>query len=274
MNYRMIFKTGIVSLIMIFAISCETLKEINLYSPSDDAKLGKQLNEEIKKNPKEYPVYRNTYATNYVQNMLNEIVKSPLIKYRKQFAYKVTLIDNDKVVNAFATPGGYIYVYTGLLKLLDNEATLAAIIAHEIAHAERRHSTKRMTKAYGLQMAADIALGKESGKTAEVAANLFSGLALLENSRDDEYEADEYSFKYLKSTGKWYPGGIVYFFDKVSSGSKGGGSDAFKTLLSTHPLGPDRVKAVNELMKKNNVPPPTEKNLKRRPYLEFKKRLD
>jgi predicted Zn-dependent protease len=162
-----------------------------------------------------------------------------------------------------------------LLKFVDNEATLAGIIAHEIGHAENRHSTKRMTKAYGTQLLTQLALGDSKNKTAEMAANLFSGLALLKNSRDDEYEADLASFRYLLTTGKWYPGAIRLFFDKIDGSTKGRSdvAEGFKTLLSTHPLGPDRVEAVDNLLKQNNVPPPNESNLRYREYLEFKKLL-
>ena len=91
-------------------------------------------------------------------------------------------------------------VYTGLLKFIDNEATLAGVLGHEIAHAERRHATQRITKAYGVQILLSIVLGEKPAQIAEITANLFAGLALLTNSRADETEADEYSFGYLKST--------------------------------------------------------------------------
>ena len=144
--------------------------------------------------------------------MVNQIINSPKVEYRKQFAYKVEIINDDKTVNAFCTPGGYIYVYTGLLKKLDNEAALAGVLGHEIAHAENRHSTQRMTKAYGASILTSIVLGNDAGQLEQLGANLLTGLALLKNSRDDEMEADEDSFYYLEST-KWFPGGIKFFFE-------------------------------------------------------------
>jgi predicted Zn-dependent protease len=170
------------------------------------------------------------------------------------------------VVNAFCTPGGYIYVYTGLIKMIDNEATLAAVLAHEIAHAERRHSTKRMTNALGLEMISSLALGNESDETSKVVANLFTGMALLKNSRDDEYESDESSFLYLKSVNKWYPGAMKMFFDKMSDAPDDIG---LKTILSTHPVGQDRIDAINAKLKQYNIKPPTEANLFVKKYREF-----
>jgi predicted Zn-dependent protease len=97
---------------------------------------------------------------------------------------------------------------------------------------------------------------------------MFTGLALLKNSRNDESEADEYSFKYLQSTN-WYPGAISFFFDKV----KGQGGSAIEGLLSTHPLPQDRLDDVNKRVKDAKIPPPTESNLSSRTYMDFKKRL-
>ena len=133
---------------------CESgtgIGDLNLYSASDDAQMGAQLDAEIRNMPNEYPIYNNAAATQYLQDIMNEILISDEIEYREVFTYKVTIIESE-TINAFATPGGYVYFYTGMLKFLENEAMLASIMAHEIAHAERRHATKRMTKQMGLSV--------------------------------------------------------------------------------------------------------------------------
>lgn len=257
--------------VILFCIFLAACASLNLFSPEDDLALGKQLDAQIEANPKEYPVFNRPTALKYIQGIVNTILQAPEIQYKNKFAYSVKIINDDKVVNAFCTPGGYIYVYTGLLKMVNNEATLAAVIGHEMAHAERRHSTQRMTKAYGAQIISGLALGDNPDETSKIIANLFTGLALLKNSRDDEYESDDYSFKYLYSTKKWYPGAMKFFFDKVMEDTDGAG---LKTLLSTHPLGPDRVAAINKLIKQYDIPPPTEKNLGYRQYKEFLKTLN
>ncbi|MGQ9819765.1 MAG: M48 family metallopeptidase [Candidatus Kapaibacteriales bacterium] len=258
--------TFLISISLLF-VSCED--GINIFTVEDEVQLGNNLHQQITNNPKDYPILNNTQAKNYIQSIVDEILLSPLIKYRNKFAYQVTIIRDDKTVNAFATPGGYIYVYTGLLKFLDNEATLAGVLAHEIAHAERRHSTQRITKAYGISFLLDIVLGKNPSNIEKIVSNLFVGLALLKNSREDEYEADSYSYEYLKSTG-WYPGALIYFFDKVKSNE---GSSFLEVLLSTHPLSQDRIAKLNEKIKNENLPPPTESNLFQKRYSEFKKTL-
>ena len=261
------------SLIAIFgALSVSTLtycSAINLFPVSKDQELGAQFDKEIQADPKEYPILNNVEARRYVQSMVNKLKTAPDVKYANTFPYRVTLINDDKTANAFCTPGGYIYVYTGLLKMLDNEAALAGVLGHEIAHAERRHSTSRMTKSVGVQTMLDIVSGQTSNQNINFAANALGGMGLLMNSRSDEEEADEWSFKYLKSTNTWYPGGIMYFFDKV----KGRGGSAVDELFSTHPLPQSRIDDTIDRLKKDNIPPPTEKNLRSREYAEFKKKL-
>lgn len=244
--------------------------DINIFSAGDDVTLGRQLDSSIKANPKEYPLLNNTAATAYVQGIVDEIIKSPSIKYNGTFSYKVTLI-NTTTINAFAAPGGYLYVYTGLLKFVDNEATLAAILAHEVAHAERRHATKRMTKQYGASLLLSLIIGKNPSQLEEIAANLLTGLGFLKNSRDDEYEADEYSFKYLQ-TSKWYPGASIYFFDKISK-TRETEPTKLDELLSTHPLDADRIAAVKKLIKDAGIPDATEDNLFTSRYSQFKASL-
>lgn len=261
-------KKSILLILTIILIGCATL---NIFAPSDDYNLGLQLDEQIRGNPKEYPILKNDKAIIYLQDIVNTLIYAPEIKYRGVFSYKVSIIKNDEVINAFCTPGGFIYVYTGLLKFVDNEATLASVLAHEIAHAELRHSTQRMTKALGLEVLSGLILGNNPDESTRIASNLFTGLALLKNSRDDEYQSDEYSFKYLYSTKKWYPGAIKYFFQKTMDNPDILG---LRTLVSTHPLGPDRVDAINKLSKQYQIPPPTEENLQYRKYREFLKTLN
>lgn len=251
--------------------SCEDSSnpsDFNLFSTSDDLELGKKIDAEITSNSNEYPILNNQQATAYLQNIVNTILNSPEIKYKNTFDYKVKII-NTNTINAFAVPGGYVYVYKGLIKFLDNEATMAAVLAHEIAHIERRHATKRMTKQYGVSILLSIVLGSNPSVLEEIAANILTGLALLKNSRDDEYEADEYSFKYLLSTN-WYAGAAKLFFDKIAENEQGG---KLEELLSTHPLPQERIKKLDNLINKHNIGSPSENNLFSQRYINFKNSL-
>lgn len=255
-------------LAFVFSLSLYSCKNgLNIFSPQDDVRLGLQLHKEIKSNPKEYPILNNAEVVNYVQSIVNRIIQSPAIKYRNFFKYEVTIIHDDKTINAFATPGGSIYVYTGLLKFIDNEATLAGVLAHEIAHSECRHATERLTKAYGVSILLDLALGNNPSQAEKIAANLFTGLAFLKNSRDDEYEADEYAYKYLKST-EWYPGALIFFFEKIKKSDR---NSFLEVLLSTHPLSQDRIERLNQRISQDKIPYPNEGNLFSKRYANFKR---
>ncbi|MDP4116777.1 MAG: M48 family metalloprotease, partial [Bacteroidota bacterium] len=210
---------------------------INIFSTADDASLGSQLNAQVEGDSKEYPIYHgNPAIKNYiVDRIFNHILASSQIQYKNVFSYKLEIIDNDNTLNAFCLPGGYIYVYTGLLKYLNSEAALAGVVAHEIAHAERRHSTKRMTAQYGVAILVNIILGNNPSELEQIAANLLVGIGFLANSRSDENEADQYSFNFLKDT-RYYQGGVKFFFEKMrADGLISSQSNKIATFLSTHP---------------------------------------
>lgn len=269
-NSRTLFRraAGILLFSSTLAVLLPFCSSLNVFPVSEDKQLGAQFDADIRKDPKTYPILNNVGAKMYVQSIVNEIKKSPLVEYESTFPYTVEIINDDKTVNAFCTPGGYIYVYTGLIKMLDNEASLAGVLGHEIAHAERRHSTSRMTKAMGLQALLDLLSRNSSDRTVNFAANAFAGMGLLKNSRDDEDEADAYSFKYLQSS-RWYPGAIMYFFEKV----KGRGGSALEEFFSTHPMPQSRLDATIARLKEAKIPPPNETQLNAKGYAEFKRKL-
>lgn len=249
-------RNGLLVLLSVFAVSCGV---VNIYSIADDAAMGKQMDQEIKSTPSEYPILQNEAIRGYLQGIVNRIKASPSIKYRAEFPYVVTVINDDKTINAFCTPGGYIYVYTGLLKFMDNEATLAGVLGHEMGHAEARHSSEQMTTALGAEVALAVALGKNPSALASVAGNAAVLLGTLKNSRDDEAEADELSFTYLRSTN-YYPGAVKFFFEKMmQTGSRS--PSGLASWLSTHPTDQSRLDHINSLLKKYNTPPPTEATL-------------
>ncbi|MCX7983368.1 MAG: M48 family metallopeptidase [Bacteroidetes bacterium] len=267
---RKLISYFIVVILSVLTIQCSTLRTINFFPDSKDVELGRQFDEAIRKNPQQYPILNDRPdIKEYIEAIGKKILASPYIKYRNKFAYKFEVIHNDSVVNAFCTPGGYIYVYTGLMKFVDNEATLAGVIAHEIAHAECRHSTRQMSMQYGTSLLLSIALGENPSMTANTIAKILQTGALLKYSRSDEDEADAYSVKYLQST-EYYPGAIKFFFEKVAGTRKGA---AWETLLSTHPHPQDRLNHIDKLLNEIGNPVPTEENVRTTAYQKFKQRL-
>ena len=207
---------------------------INLFPVSQDKALGAQVAAQIDSNTAEYPLldsvqYKDVYA--YVYKVRDKILNNGSVKHKDDFAWRLRIIDNDSTLNAFCTPGGYIYIYTGILKFLESEDEFAGVLGHEIAHADLRHSTRQMTKLYGAQVLTQIVLGNR-----ESLKQVTTGLIGLKFSRSHESEADQKSVEYLCPTDYNAAGGAG-FFKKIQE-MGGSGTPAF---LSTHPDPGDRI---------------------------------
>ncbi|MFK7937075.1 MAG: M48 family metallopeptidase [Saprospiraceae bacterium] len=222
--------------------NCNAVNKLNFFSVEDDINLGKQVSQEIESNSSQYPLLPeagNEQAYRYIRGLKDKILRTGKVKYQNEFAWQVKIIKDDKTLNAFCTPGGYIYVYTGLIKYLDSEDQLAGVMGHEIAHAALRHSTRQMTKLYGAQILLSIATGKaDPGMISQIAL----GLASLKFSRSHETEADNNSVAYLCPTS-YNAAGAAGFFEKLQSGNSGGARQP--QFLSTHPDPGNRVENIN-----------------------------
>jgi predicted Zn-dependent protease len=213
---------------------------INLFSIEDDIALGTQVDQEIESRPDEYPVldeadFPDAYA--YLREIRDEILNTGEVAHADDFGWKVHLIEDDEVLNAFATPGGFLYFYTGLIKYLDTEDAFAGVMAHEIAHGARRHTTESLTEQFGLALLLEAALGGNLEIVQEIAA----GLATLSFSREHESEADEFSVIYLAVT-RYQCNGAALFFEKLLAE---GDASSPPEFLSTHPSPENRVEAIN-----------------------------
>ncbi len=240
--------------ILPFFYSCDT--GINIFSLQDDSQLGQELSSQIANDPQEYPVFQGDPAIkNYiVSQIFNPILGSPQVEHTDVFNYQLQIINDDSTLNAFALPGGYIYVYTGLIRYLTSSAALAGVLGHEIAHAELRHATQRMTANYGVSILLNIVLGENPSQIEEIAANLFVGLGFLANSRSDEDQADEYSVKYLKDT-RYYAGGVMFFFEEMKDdGLVSSNANEVATFLSTHPDPIDRIASTKLRLQQDSIP--------------------
>ena len=231
-------------MVILFFLENHTVSQ-NFFSIKQDIRLGKQINDEIKSNPDEFPLLDKSHypeAYRHLNRIKETVLNSGEVRYKDEFDWEVTII-GDTILNAFATPGGYIYVYTGLIRYLDTEVQFAGVLAHEIAHADRRHSTKQLTKAFGLQLIMSIALGQNQNILTDIAANLVG----LSFSRGAEKEADKYSVKYLCPTIYKADGGAG-FFEKLQKE----GGDRIPAFLSTHPSPNNRIDNFHRLKQKLN----------------------
>lgn len=206
----------------------------NLFTIEDDKALGAQVAAEIEANPTEYPILdsaSNPEIYQYVYKVRDKILNTGQVSHKDDFTWRLRVIHDDSTLNAFCTPGGYIYIYTGILKFLDSEDQFAGVMGHEIAHADKRHSTKQMTKMFGIQLMLDIVAGDRA------AIKQVTGAIIgLKFSRNHETEADEKSVDYLCPTDYNAAGGAG-FFRKIEE--MGGGR--VPEFLSTHPDPGDRI---------------------------------
>jgi predicted Zn-dependent protease len=210
----------------------------NLYTVEQDKELGAQVSQEIDSNPAEYPLLdsaSNVEAYQMIYRVRDRILNSGKVTHKDNFQWRLRIIDNDSTLNAFCTPGGYIYIYTGILKFLDNESQLAGVMGHEIAHADKRHSTRQMTKMFGIQVLVDVLAGDRA-----LLKDVTTAIIGLKNSREHETEADQYSVEYLCPT-EYDAAGGGGFFQKIE---EMGGSRQ-PEFLSTHPDPGKRIEHFN-----------------------------
>ena len=236
----------IMAVITVTIISCDKDTGFNLFTVEQDIEIGESMDSTIHADTVEFPVLDpETYADAYqfMNDMMQRILQSDDFVHKDDFDYELTII-NKEVMNAFAVPGGKIYFYTGLLKYLDNAANLAGVMAHEMAHVDRRHSSAQLSKTYGVDYILSAILGDDQSQLEQVAVDLAEGLASLKFSRSDEYEADEYSIRYLDDTDYYHPKGISGFFEKLEE--EGETAETFE-FLSTHPSDDNRLANIEEV---------------------------
>lgn len=246
--------------------SCTKGDGINIFTIQDDIELGRQTKQQIESDPAQFPImspaqYPQQYT--YLRAIVQDILDKGEVKYKDEFDWEIHIIDSD-IKNAFCTPGGYMYVYTGLIKYLDSVSSLAGVIGHEMAHADKRHSTKLLTQKYGVQTLLDVILGQNQNLLTQIGSELIA----LRFGRSEESQADEYSVIYLCPT-KYKADGAADFFDKMS-GESGSNIPEF---LSTHPNPENRVENIrsksNSLTCTTTISPTEEYNN----YQQFKNSL-
>jgi predicted Zn-dependent protease len=234
-----------IGMFLLLLNSCDKDGSFNVFSLEDDKKLGEQVSTEIAKDPTQFPLLpetgrngQNERAYAHLRRITSNVLNSGKVLYKDEFVWQTKIIVNDTVQNAFCTPGGYIYVYTGLIKYLNTEDQLAGVLGHEIAHADKRHTTDNLTREYGIQLLLQIALGKASqGVLVDIARSLNS----LRYSRAAEREADDASVLYLCGT-QYKADGAAGFFEKLEME----GNAAPPEFLSTHPNPGNRIELIKE----------------------------
>jgi predicted Zn-dependent protease len=221
-------------------------------SIEDERKMGEEFMAQVLA---QLQLVEDPFVNDYI-NELGQYLITPL--ETKSFPFHFYVI-KDNTLNAFAAPGGHIFVFSGLIEAMDRLDELAAVISHEIGHIAARHLSQRIeqSKAIGIATLAGILAGMFLG--GEVAGALMTGSiaagmqAQLHYSREDERQADQHSYKYMEPTG-FDPGGMVRALDKIQKGSYLGTSKIPAYLL-THPTGPERIANLESMLTQHTPRP-------------------
>jgi len=215
-------------------------RQINFYSLRKEVELGRQLAAEIES---QLDCVTDPVITEYV----NRLGQNLVLHSDAKITFTIKVIDSAEV-NAFALPGGILYVTRGLLEFADNEAELAGVMAHEIAHVAARHGVEQASKAKvadGVLLALG-ALGGWEGVAIGQVVSLALPLGLLKSSRGAEKEADLLGVQYVWSAG-YDPQALITFIERVEAYDKER-PGLIARALSTHPVLSDRVKKLRQLL--------------------------
>ena len=223
-------------------------KGVNFYSLEKEIALGKQLAQEVEHQSK---LVDDPIIAEYVNRVGQNLVRNSDAKV----PFTIKVLNTDEV-NAFALPGGFFFVNSGLVLKAGNEAELAGVMAHEIAHVAARHGTKQATRGQIINLASIplIFVGGLPGYAIQQGAGLALPLGFLSFSRAFEREADYLGLQYMYKAG-YDPTSFVDFFEKIQSLEKKKPGTLSK-VFSTHPLTDDRIKSAQAEIQKILVEKP------------------
>src|SRR6201984_1658752 len=209
-------------------------KGVNFYSLEKEIALGKQLAQEVERQAK---IIDDPVIAEYVNRLGQNLVRNSDAKV----PFTIKVLDSEEV-NAFALPGGFFFVNTGLILKAETEAELAGVMSHEIAHVAARHGTRQATRGQVAQLATlpPIFMGGWAGYGVRQAASVLVPIGFLQFSKAFESEADMLGLQYMYKTG-YDPEAFVDFFEKIESLEKKKPGTMAK-IFSTHPMTDDRIK--------------------------------
>jgi predicted Zn-dependent protease len=234
----------LILLIVIIMVKCAVnpvtgKKELMLISQNAEVNMGKEIDQGIRM---EYGLYHNPQLKMYIEGIGKKLIP---YTHRPNLEYHFAILDTP-VVNAFAAPGGYIYVTRGLLALMNSEAELASVLGHELGHVSARHSARQMTRSiiFTLGIALASELSEDFRKVAPISF-IAGQLLFLKYGRNAEHQSDSLGIEYAIKAG-YNSQRMVDFFSSLQNMTQDVGGSRLPNFLSTHPLTGKRVARVNQ----------------------------
>lgn len=244
---------GALSLTLSMLAACATnpatgQREFSLMSEAQEIQIGKEMDPQIRQ---EMGVYDNAELQRYVSNIGMRLARA---SERPNLPWQFTVVD-EPAVNAFALPGGYIYLTRGILAFLHNEQQLAGVLGHEIGHVTARHAAQQYTQATSAGLGLTLlSIFVPEARPFQGAAESALGLLFLKHGRDDELQADRLGVQYAAKTG-WDPAGVAGMLRTLQRLDEASGSRrGVPNFLSTHPAPADRVDRVQAFIREYPVP--------------------
>ena len=225
-------------LVTMLAAGCSSggLGGASSVSLDDEWQLGNQLAAEV---ASQVRLSTDAEAVAYV-NAVGERIHAVTPLANRPFHFYIV---NDLSVNAFALPGGHVYVNSGLIAQADHANMLAGVLAHEISHVVARHSIQQMQQAQGINVLGSILLGQNPSALQQILAQVVAGGAMARFSREDEKQADDLGLGYMVAAG-YDPHGMLDMFQKLASLEKSSPSAVEKFFLD-HPVTADRIRDIS-----------------------------
>jgi len=218
-----------------------------LLPTSEEVKLGNQLAAQVNQEEK---ILNNDTVQRYVDQVGQRVAKVAPDK-RKGIRYQFTVVDDPRQVNAFALPGGHMYVYSGLIAAAGSEAELASVLAHEVGHVNARHAAQSLGAQFGLQTLASLALGQNPGQIQQLGAAIAAQGYLMRNSRDMEREADERGLDYLRRAG-YDTSAMPAFFRRLEK-LAGSNPSFIQAFFASHPAPGERATTLSKEIQRKRL---------------------
>ncbi len=235
-------------------------REFNLMSESQEVAIGQEMDPQVRR---ELGEYRDAELQRYVSDVASQLARR---SERPNLPWTFAVVDSP-VVNAFALPGGYVYVTRGLLAHLNDEAELAGVLGHEIGHVTARHAAQQYSKATGAQLG--LTLGSiffPEARPATEAAGVGLSLLFLKYGRDDELESDRLGATYAATNG-WAPEGVRDLLSTLGRLGEERGKRGVPGYLLTHPEPEVRVGQIGDTIAKLEAAYPDAQRVDRDGYL-------